>query len=349
MKLTLQILALVISAGTLLPLIRSDIWIIRGWDFPRVQLLVAGAAVWLAQLAWGFPHSGMDFAALGILALALCHVAISMRRYLPIYPVELKAGEGDSALRVMVSNVLMKNRQSDDLVAAVRAAKPDLFLGLETDAWWTDKIAALADDLPHAVEVPQEDTYGMVLRSRFPLLDTEVKYLFRDDIPSIHARIRLTDGAELRLHAVHPKPPFPDESTDATDRDAELLLVGREVKEAGGPAIVFGDLNDVAWSRSTRLFQKTSGLLDPRIGRGFFSTYHAEHRWMRWPLDHVFISNHFRIRKIERLRYIGSDHFPILADFSYEPEKREGQETPREDPDDRKEATSKIDEARREK
>ncbi|MCB1131068.1 MAG: endonuclease/exonuclease/phosphatase family protein, partial [Verrucomicrobiae bacterium] len=136
------------------------------------------------------------------------------------------------------------------------------------------------------------------------------------------------------------------EAEDSTGRDAELLIVGRRVAEHGGPTIVLGDLNDVAWSRTTKLFQRVSGLLDPRIGRGFFSTFHAKHRWMRWPLDHVFFSRHFRLREMKRLGPIGSDHFPILADFSFEPENGDDQDPPDMDAGDEHAAERKIENAR---
>src|SRR5690606_6904740 len=101
----------------------------------------------------------------------------------------------------------------------------------------------------------------------------------------------------------------------------------------------------VAWSETTRLFQKISRLLDPRIGRGRFNTYHANHWWLRWPLDHVFLSDHFRLRRLEVQPPIGSDHFPILVDLSFEPERQTEQHAPEKDGSDEEEARQAISDA----
>ena len=54
-----------------------------------------------------------------------------------------------------------------------------------------------------------------------------------------------------------------------------------------------------------------SGLLDPRVGRGFYNTFSATMPWMRWPLDHLFHDAQFRLLEMRREAHIGSDHFPM--------------------------------------
>ncbi|KKM72467.1 hypothetical protein LCGC14_1420210, partial [marine sediment metagenome] len=130
-----------------------------------------------------------------------------------------------------------------------------------------------------------------------------------------------------------------------TERDAELLLVAREINVDDGPVLVFGDFNDVAWSRTALLFQKISGLLGPRRGRGFFNTYNANYRLLRWPLDHVFHTKNFTLIELARCEHIGSDHFPMYIKLNYSEEAEEIQEAPKADKEDKEFADEKVEKA----
>ncbi|MGZ9035211.1 MAG: endonuclease/exonuclease/phosphatase family protein, partial [Rhodospirillales bacterium] len=81
------------------------------------------------------------------------------------------------------------------------------------------------------------------LFSRFQLIDPEVRFLLDEYVPSIKTGLRLPSGSRIDLYGVHPKPP---PRQDTARRDAELLIVASEVREGAAPAIVAGDLNDVA-------------------------------------------------------------------------------------------------------
>jgi endonuclease/exonuclease/phosphatase (EEP) superfamily protein YafD len=147
---------------------------------------------------------------------------------------------------------------------------------------------------------------------------------------------------------MHPRPPIPMETGRSTERDAELLIVGREIREHDAqdkPTIIFGDLNDVAWSRTTRLFQKISRLLDPRVGRGMYSTFPVKYPLLHFPLDHIFHTDHFRLVELRRLKNVGSDHFPVYVTLSLETTAKFVQQAPDADEDDHAEAHETIQEA----
>jgi endonuclease/exonuclease/phosphatase (EEP) superfamily protein YafD len=208
--------------------------------------------------------------------------------------------------------------------------------------WWQDKLKSIEPSYPYTVKCPLDNLYGMHVYSKFKLHNAEIKYLVEDDKPSIHACIKLNSGVRVRLHFLHPAPPSPTENETSTERDVELLVLARSLSDIDDPVIVAGDLNDVAWSRTTRTFRKISGLLDPRIGRGTFNTFHASYWFLRWPLDHLFHSKHFTLVAMQRLASIGSDHFPLLTTLAFTPEKKNDQEGIDADEEDKKWAKEKI-------
>jgi endonuclease/exonuclease/phosphatase (EEP) superfamily protein YafD len=340
------VLGTFVIVATILPLLRWKAWWIRIWDFPRFQLAVAGTI----SLAVGVATNGAGQSAprvffLAAIAIAVLYQSALIWRYSPIAPLEVEqshSADEDSRLALAVSNVLETNRDADRLLKVIRAADADVLLFVETDEWWREKLDALLATHPHTVQCPLSNTYGMLLYSRLPLLDTTIDFLIEPDIPSMQAQVKLSSGTFVWLNCVHPRPPAPGESDESLQRDAELLLVGKRVCEATRPVVVCGDLNDVAWSRTTRLFQKTSRLVDPRKGRGMFSTFHARVPGFRFPLDHILHSSDFRLVSMRRLPSVGSDHFPVYAMLSYEPAASAEQEAPEADAADRHETRETI-------
>jgi endonuclease/exonuclease/phosphatase (EEP) superfamily protein YafD len=258
--------------------------------------------------------------------------------------VKLAASPGTSktSISLYISNVLQDNRNYQKTIDKINFHHPEIVITTETDAAWQKALSALHDQYPYRVAVPQDNKYGMHLFSKLPLKDPKVRFLMEDDIPSIRTQVQLESGDWITLFIVHPRPPVPNESKDSRDRDAEIILVARETKEIEGGIIVAGDFNDVAWSETTELFQKVSGFLDPRRGRGFFNTFHAKYPIFRWPLDHIFHSNHFRLKGIQRVKDIDSDHFPMFVHLSYEPEKKASQPEEKPDGDTWKDANETI-------
>lgn len=341
------VLALLAILWTLLPLFRSSAWWIRGFEFPRVQvtvLLVLALITYAGGIGWSRP---LDITFVSALGLCIVFQLTQILPYTSLYPVQLKTAEAvpkDSTLDLVVANVLTPNRNADTLLKHIRSVDPDVVLAVETDSWWQSQLDQLGDDYPYAVKRPLDNLYGMHLYSKLKLIDPEILFLVEDDVPSIHTDVVLRSGQRVALHCLHPAPPSPTENETSAERDAELLVVAKTIDAAAKPVIVMGDLNDVAWSATTRLFQRLSKLLDPRIGRGMFNTFHAKYPYMRWPLDHVFCSKHFRLVSMERLPYFGSDHFPMHAVLCFAPEGAAEQEDLRATVDDEDQAEEKINE-----
>ena len=310
--------------ATAVPLVRKKDWWIRIFDFPRLQILVIAAVTLFVFLLLVEDWSAWHAAFVLLLVLSVAYQAYMMYPYTSLARPKVRRASTRHVQRTIAlvfANVLMTNRDSDELLAIIREEDPDIVLAVETDGWWERELDVLAETHPHVVRQPQNDTYGMLLYSRLELVKPKVEFLIEPDVPSIHALVKLRDGTLVELHCLHPRPPAPQEAEDAKPRDAELILVARSLRDRDVPAIVLGDLNDVAWSRTSYEFQDISGLLDPRVGRGFYHTFHARYPVLRYPLDHCFHTKHFRLVRFKRLRKFGSDHFPVGIELSHEPER----------------------------
>ena len=284
------------------------------------------------MLRWGTTRAA-DRALAAALRAALLYQFASMAPYTPLYKRQVPGARNapaDVCLRLFMANVLQENRRSDLVLQRIREADPDVICLVETDAWWVREMTPLDSDYRWASRCPLANHYGMLLYSRLPLSACDIRYVVSPDVPSMRAVVQLRSGDEVVVYAVHPPPPLPN--SPSYGRDAELVLTGREVADAQQPAIIIGDLNDVAWSYTAKLFQRVSHMVDPRVGRGLFSTFHAEHPLARYPLDHVFHTRDFTLKELRRLPYCGSDHFPIVVELAYTPSRK--RELPRPEPSD---------------
>lgn len=346
MFIALGIFTALLVAVTTLPLLRAEIWWVRALEFPRLQIAAAALLmvfldVWL--IGAGGPEKWLlTGAALACLAWQIWWIW----PYTRLHRIEVRMASDaapDHRLRLLSANVLGSNRHADDFLALVSANDPDIVLTLESNAWWQEQLDRLEGEYPHTIKCALENLYGMHVYSKLPLGDTRINYLVRDGIPSMHACITLRSGDKVRAHFVHPEPPSPTEAKTSSPRDAELVIVARSVADDDTPVIVAGDLNDVAWSNTTRLFRKISGLIDPRVGRGMYNSYNANHLLLRWPLDHIFHSAHFRLCQLRLLPPFGSDHFALLTELQYVGGDQAALHEPSPDSDDEARAAAKAD------
>ncbi|MBP8817237.1 MAG: endonuclease/exonuclease/phosphatase family protein [Psychrobacter sp.] len=350
-----QWLAGFIAFVTIWGLLPLDNWWVRGVEFPRIQIMFLGLAAWLGMVIFWSDWQFGQWLLFIVLSSALAFQLRMVLPYTVLWKKEVLTAKDmpnghAHQLKIMVSNVLTPNDETQKLVELVKDKRPDILITLETDKKWEKALNQIEANYPYTVKVPLDNLYGMHLYSKLELIDPEVKYLMIDDIPSIHTQLRLQGGQVIWLYCLHPMPPSPTEADKSTTRDAELLMVGKHIKENKQTAILAGDLNDVAWSKTTRRFQRISGLLDPRIGRHFINTFHVKYPFLRWALDHIFHSACFTVVDIKRMPSIGSDHFPVMTTLQYDPEQASKQQSnaPTEKAEDVKEAKNTIEAGKKE-
>lgn len=348
-----RIALLLLAVATLLPLLPVGSWFVRLCDFPRLQIatlltlpLVFAGYRACTSAGWRSEAGLLVAVAVLLIVWQLSHVV----HFSPLWPKELptaQESQDNQAVRLVIANLEVGNSQHAAVLDVLSATSPDLLLLIEIDDAWEQALQTLRESFVHHVGVVRGEGLGIVLWSKWPLKESEVRHLVSDRRASIFATIEAPSGQDFRFVGVHPTPPGLADSTgegrhDSRVRDAEFVLVAKEVQQEQDEAwMVTGDFNDVAWSHTTRLFKRLSGLLDPRVGRKLLTTYHAEYPPLRFPIDHVFLSPGFAMRKLERTKLPGSDHFGIVAEF--ELPVREGVH-PNPTQEDREEAEDVVEE-----
>ncbi|RYD80534.1 MULTISPECIES: endonuclease/exonuclease/phosphatase family protein [Pedobacter] len=338
-------LSILTVVSTLVPFVRHDFWIFRVFEYPRLQKLILNVALITIIILFEFPKTTQDIIVFIALILNLLYLVYLIFPFTVLGKKQIvsSTGEkGNSNLKLFIGNVYQENRKANEYLSIIAACKPDVVLLVETDMWWQQEMDFLSNDYPHQIKVPLENTYGMLLYSKYELTDGQVNYLVKKDIPSIQTLVKLPSGKLVQLFCLHPEPPVPQENPRSTERDKEILLIANKAKESQHPVIVMGDLNDVAWSYTTELFGKISGLLDPRRGRGFFNSFNAKYFFLRFPLDHIFCSADFTLSSIKRLESCGSDHFPMCVDLQYNPKAEILNDVPEATQEDKELAEEKI-------
>jgi len=330
---------------TMLPILNAHAWWVRVLDFPRVQFAVYSLIGLMLSLFFGDLTLTSD--ALSALAFAACFLyqCSWIYPYTVFSECEVKKAKntnGDNRISLLCANVLMTNRESKKLLKIISDIDPDVIVTLETDSWWESELSDLESSYSYTIKCPLDNLYGMHVYSKLKLSDEKIEFLVEDDVPSMHCFIELRNGRTCQTHFMHPSPPVPNFKESSAERDAELIALAKAISPATQPVIVAGDLNDVAWSKTTRLFRKISGLIDLRIGRGFFNTFHADYPILRWPLDHIFCSTHFKVSQVQRMPPFGSDHFAFFTELVLTENESASDRQVAADAEDRRLANEKI-------
>lgn len=301
----------------LLPLSANQHWMFRVWDFGRIQLLILEIIAILIGWAFLTSHNWFYYLIQSLLVVVAIQNIWLLIPFTPLYRVHRKkpSQHASKLLSVLSVNVYQFNTEYHLLIDLIKKCQPDMVLTLESNADWEEALRVLEKDFPHIHKETLENTYGMHFYSKIPIETARTDHFVSDDIPSFEIKLKAPNGSGFTFFGVHPPPPSPTEEETSKERDGDLMAVAKRVCELNTTTLVVGDFNNVAWARSSQLFRRTSGLIDPRRGYGLVSTFHAKYRLLRVPIDLLFHSSDIFIKEFKTLSAVGSDHFPMYCSF----------------------------------
>ena len=313
----LHILIIFFVVSPFFPATENPHWFFRTADFVRVQSLFIQLALLILLIILEEEFHLFSWILAGALVGSMAYQFFKIIPYSSFYPQKKDKPESDGHVSILAGNVLQTNSCYPDFINEIKKFDPDLVLAMETNEDWDNCLSEIEVDYPFSVKVPLENFYGMHLYSKTKMENVEVKYQIEDDKPSIFFDYNIKENPPIFFCCLHPAPPSPTENETSKEADAELILTGKKIREEDKPTVVCGDMNDVVWSRTTRLFKKMTGMIDPRVGRGFFSTYNANYFFLRFPLDHLFHTKDLYVGRMERSKNFGSDHFAMYYEIHH--------------------------------
>ena len=299
-------------------------------------LILAGAAVAIATVAgfagtvwWRFElacHFRVQYiVSLAVIALALAllrrwrfaavFVAFCMLNLAVVLPLWAFAPEEPATVpvRAMLMNVLTSNRDSDSVRAAIEDYNPDFIVLLETDKWWLTELDAIRHTYPYMITRPRPDNFGITFLSKVEPANLEIVDVAVTDVPAVLAKIEF-DGRPFAILGMHAFPPV--HGSVALRRNKQFADTAAFVRRLKMPVLLLGDLNTTPWSPYfTRLLDE-SGLYDSSAGYGYQPTWPTSNPLLWIPIDHCLYSNGIGIASREVGPDVGSDHFPVIVDFT---------------------------------
>ena len=249
--------------------------------------------------------------------VALFCVMLQLVEVMPWYVPSAIAPQSHN-LRILLSNLYVRNQNPDKILALIEAEKPDIAVFQERDGHWLQSLEPLKTQMPYVFEAPKD----IAVFSRIPLENPTLFGSAKQDL--ISATITV-NGRKTRLVTTHPLPPLP---SLAAFRNAELQQVTDYIQKQKAPIVLIGDLNTTMWSPYYKRLKSKTGLKNTRQGYGTLPTWPAPTQFasthpvlaslkpLLWiPIDHALVSPEIQVRDTRVGANIDSDHLPFIVDL----------------------------------
>jgi endonuclease/exonuclease/phosphatase (EEP) superfamily protein YafD len=289
-------------------------WVLELFSHFRWQYLVTLLTSLVLALAVGSPW---------LAVLSGLFAAVNLALIVPLYrPV--RTPQKEPGCRLLLANVLQPNREYGLVDDLIKKENPDVIVLVEINSSWVDGLVEALEPYTYRKSVIRDDHYGLGIFSRCPISRTKVHSLPKIDGPVIEAQLEL-DGRTLTLLALHPPPP--KKARMASQRNLVFRAVSELSDRLPRPLMLAGDLNTSSWSPFFKDLLRGTSLRDSRVGFGLQNTWPSNRPHLLTQIDHVLVSDEIEIHSRRVGPFTGSDHYPVLLDFSIAASQENEQDT----------------------
>lgn len=235
--------------------------------------------------------------------------------YLPAHASDRELAGDQRRYRAIFANVLYKNNDTSRFIQLIEKERPDFFVIAESTQRWRDGLRKLEREYRYNYGRNDDSGWGIALYSRIP--PCQVTFDFYSDLrlPMLGARLTV-NGRRLWVLGKHII--APTNHTNTIIRSAQLKSMKRYLAsiQPGEEIMLMGDFNMTRWSPFYRALIRDSGLRNTLDGFGFLPTWPAGFPPIFAEIDHCLVSRNVRVLDRRSGPRIGSDHLPIIVDFT---------------------------------
>jgi len=219
------------------------------------------------------------------------------------------------AFTVYSANINKNNENLSELINEIIEKNAEIVLLLEVTPEHAEQLNAVIQTYPyHIIETPMGiNGLGLVLLSKFPILNHKVTELSEFGNALVEAELIIKEETVLFYGAHFPRPGF---MSGYPGRSMQFLKLANQIKMKSMPSIIAGDFNATPFSPVFKNFLQVSGLKDTRKGFGWQPTWPVFFPGLWIPIDHILVSPEIQVNKRSTGSYIGSDHYPVIAELS---------------------------------
>ncbi|MDG4880257.1 endonuclease/exonuclease/phosphatase family protein [Mesorhizobium sp. WSM4884] len=236
-----------------------------------------------------------------------------------LWPQQAVAKPADRIVYTLLQmNLRFDNPTPKKVLSLIGRTKPDVITLDEVSEMWARELGYITSAYPYRILCAYPNgVFGVALLSRRPFAAGTAPHC--EPRGAMATATIDFGGTGVDVAAIHLSWPWPREQYWQIGELAEPLAA------LGETAIMAGDCNAVPWSAAVRRVASLGGLtVMPSAGPTWIHGKLPDfvRRFAGLPIDQVFSKGGVTIHSATRLEDDGSDHLPVLVEFSLRPDDR---------------------------